>query len=393
VPVPRTEVPSDFGFTEDHALLRQEARRFLNERLPMAELRKLADAGVGFDRGLWKELAQLGWAGLVLPESVGGAGLGWLHLEILLEEMGRRLVPGPFLGSLLAGIAIERAGSEAQRGRLLPGVAAGDVVATVALTEPNGAFEAAHVAATAEPVDGGWALRGLKTHVVCGADAGLVVAPFREPSGGIALFAVELPAAGVATSSAVSVDPTRPTARVAFEGVRVGREARLEGDGDAAWRAMLVRGFAALAAESVGGAESVLLTTRDYAVARKQFDRQIGFFQAVKFPIVDMMCGIELARSLAVGAAAALDRAAGRGAPGPLDHQGAGAETLARMAKAQASDVFATAVRKGVQLHGGYGFTWDCDVHFYFRRALWNRAMLGDAIHHRRALAELLFAD
>jgi alkylation response protein AidB-like acyl-CoA dehydrogenase len=140
-----------------------------------------------------------------------------------------------------------------------------------------------------------------------------------------------------------------------------------------------VRGFAALAAESVGGVESVLLTTRDYAIARKQFDRQIGFFQAVKYPIVDMMCGVELARSLAVGAAAALDA----NAPG--------AEALARMAKAQASDVFANAVRKGVQLHGGYGFTWDCDVHFYFRRALWSRAMLGDAIHHRRELAQTLF--
>ena len=386
--VPRTEVPADFGFTDDHALLRQEARRFLGERLPMAELRKLADAGVGFDRALWKDLAQLGWAGLVLPEAVGGAGLGWLHLELLLEEMGRRLVPGPFLGSLLAGIAIERAGSDAQRARLLPGIAAGDVVATAATHEPNGSFEAADVGATAEPVDGGWVLRGLKTHVLCGADAGLVVAPFREPSGAVALFAVELPAAGVATASEVSVDPTRPTARVAFDGVRVGADARLAGDGAAAWRAMLVRGFAALAAESVGGAESVLLATRDYAVARKQFDRQIGFFQAVKFPIVDMMIGIELARSLAVGAAAALDQAAG-----PPDHPPAGAEILARMAKAHASDVFSTAVRKGVQLHGGYGFTWDCDVHFYFRRALWSRAMLGDAIHHRRALAELLFAD
>lgn len=377
--VPRTEVPTDFGFTEDHALLRQEARRFLNERLPTAELRRLADAGVGFDRALWKELAQLGWAGLVLPEAAGGAGLGWLHLEILMEEMGRRLVPGPFVGSLLAGIAIGEAGSEAQRARLLPGIASGDVVASAALTEANGSFEAADVTASAEPVEGGFVLRGRKTHVVCGADAGLLVAPFREPSGQVSLFAIELPASGVAVESEVSVDPTRPTARVAFDGVRVGADARLEGDGAAAWHAMAVRGMAALAAESVGGAESVLLLTRDYAIARKQFDRQIGFFQAVKFPIVDMMCGVELARSLAVGAAAALDAAS------------AGAETLARMAKAQASDVFAAAVRKGVQLHGGFGFTWDCDVHFFFRRALWNRAMLGDAIHQRRVLAATLF--
>ena len=375
----KLDVPTDFGCTEEHALLRSEARRFLSERLPMAELRKLADAGVGFDRALWKELAQLGWVGLVLPEAQGGAGLGWLHLEIVIEEMGRRLVPGPFLGSLLAGVAIEQGASAAQRARLLPSIASGDAIATVALCEAGGAFEASGVTATAEAAGGGFVLRGQKTHVLCGADANLVVAPFREASGRVALFAVELPATGVSIEAEVGIDPTRPAARVAFDGVRVGAESRLDGDGDEAWRAMLVRGLAALAAEQVGGAESVLLETRDYAIARKQFDRQIGFFQAVKYPIVDMMCGIELARSLAVGAASALDA----GSPG--------AETLARMAKAQISDVYCNAVRKGVQLHGGYGFTWDCDVHFFFRRAMWSRAMLGDGIHHRRWLAERLF--
>ena len=111
----KLEVPTDFGCTEEHALLRAEARRFLSERLPMAELRKLADAGVGFDRALWKELAQLGWVGLVLPEAEGGAGLGWLHVAIVMEEMGRRLVPGPFLASLLAGVAIAEGGSDAQQ--------------------------------------------------------------------------------------------------------------------------------------------------------------------------------------------------------------------------------------------------------------------------------------
>ncbi len=375
----KLEVPTDFGFTEEHALLRAEARRFLSERLPIAELRKLADAGIGFDRALWKELAELGWVGLVLPDLHGGAGLGALHLEIVLEEMGRRLVPGPFLGSLLAGIAITHAGSDAQQERLLPAIAAGDVVATIALCEAGGVFEADGVTATAEPADGGFVLRGQKTHVLCGAEAGIVVAPFREPSGRIALFAVEIPSTGVSIEAEVCIDPTRPTARIAFDGVRVTASARLDGDGAAAWNAMLVRGFAALAAEQVGGAESVLLETRNYAIARKQFDRQIGFFQGVKYPIVDMMCGIEGARSLATGAAAALD------ANSP------GAETLARMAKAQVSDVYCNAVRKGVQIHGGYGFTWDCDVHFFFRRAMWSRAMLGDGIHHRRWLAARLF--
>jgi alkylation response protein AidB-like acyl-CoA dehydrogenase len=384
----RTEVPSDFGFTEEHALLRSEARRFLGERLPIAEVRRRVDAGVRFDRGLWKEIAELGWVGLVLSERWGGAGLGWLHLEILMEEMGRRLVPGPFLGSLLAGVALEGAGSEAQQARWCAALASGQTVGTLALVEPGGGFEPADVAATAEPAEGGWVLRGRKDHVVGGADAGLVVAAFREPSGEVALFAVELPAAGVSVEEEGSIDPTRPTARISFDGVRVGGESRLEGDGPGALAASLVRGAAALAAEQVGGAESVLLMTRDYAIARKQFDRPIGFFQAVKYPIVDMMCGIELARSLAVAAASALDAASGARA-----HHGAPPDLHARMAKALASDVFANAVRKGVQLHGGYGFTWDCDVHLYFRRAMWSRAMLGDAVHHRRRLASLLLAD
>jgi alkylation response protein AidB-like acyl-CoA dehydrogenase len=377
----RLEVPTDFGFTEEHGLLRAETRRFLAERLPIAELRRQVDAGARLDRGLWKEIAQLGWVGLVLPEKFGGAGLGWLHLQILMEEMGRRLVPGPFLGSLLAGIAVERGAGDAQRARWLPGIASGETIATLALVEPGGAFEADAIGATADPVEGGFVLRGRKTHVVGGADAGLVVAAFREPSGRASLFAVELPAPGVSIEDEVSIDPTRATARIAFDGVRVGRDARLEGDGATALAETLVRGCAALAAEQVGGAESVLQITRQYAIDRKQFDRQIGFFQAVKYPIVDMMCGVEGARSLACGAAAALDA----GTPS--------AEVHARMAKAFAGDVFANAVRKGVQLHGGYGFTWDCDVHFYFRRALWTRPMLGDAIHHRRRLGEVLFGE
>jgi alkylation response protein AidB-like acyl-CoA dehydrogenase len=378
--IPRLEIPSDFGFTDEHAILRGEVRRFLGERLPMAELRRQVEAGVPLDRELWKAISELGWVGLVLPERFGGAGLGWLHLEILLEEMGRHLVPGPFLGALLAGIALEQGGGEAQRARWLPAIASGETLATLALVEPGGAFTPEDVGASADPAEGGFVLRGRKAHVVGAAEAGLLVAAFREPSGQVSLFAVELPAAGVAIESEISVDPTRPTARVAFDGVHVAREARLECDGAAALAATLLRGCAALAAEQVGGAEAVLQRTRQYAIDRKQFDRPIGFFQAVKHPIVDLMCGIELARSLACGAAAALDA----GSPA--------AEVHARMAKALASDVYAEAVRIGVQIHGGYGFTWDCDVHFYLRRALWSRPMLGDALHHRQKLAELLFA-
>lgn len=371
-------MPSDFGFTDEHGLLRDEARRFLQERCPPSEVRRLAEDPLGHDPALWKELAELGWLGLTIPEALGGAGFGSLHLALLLEEMGRCLLPSPYLSHVLAAGALEAAGSPQQRQRWLPALAAGDVVATIALCEPPLCFEPEAVEARAEPVSGGFLLHGRKVHVQDAASAELLLAPFREPEGGVALFALELPADGVTLDAECGVDRTRRTVRMDFGGARAPAEARLEGDGAAALRDTFVRGYAALAAEMVGGAEATLEMTRRYAVERKQFGRSIGSFQGVKHPLVDMMVGVELARSHALAAGAA------------LDHAPSSAETPARMAKALASDVYAQVVRKGVQLHGGYGFTIDCDVHLYFKRALVSRAMLGDGIHHRRHLAREL---
>ncbi len=375
-----TQIPIDFGFTEEHDLLRQQARRLLDERCPISEVRRLSEDPLGYDPAFWKELGSLGWVGLALPEAHGGAGLGFLHLTLVLEEMGRRLLPSPYLASLFAAFALEAGGSEAQKARFLPGIATGERIATLALYEPSGGFEPESVLATAEPTaaGSGFILRGQKTHVLAAQHAHLLVAPFREPSGHLSLFAVELPAKGVVIEPEIGVDATRRGARVAFDGVRVGADARLEARGDTALRRAQVQAFAALASEMVGGADAALGMTRDYAINHMQFGRQIGFFQAVKHPIVDTMVGVELARNHALGAAAA------------LDHLPAEAEIPARMAKAWASDVFAVAVRKGVQLHGGYGFTIDCDMHLYFKRALWSRATLGDGALHRRHLATAL---
>jgi alkylation response protein AidB-like acyl-CoA dehydrogenase len=373
------QIPADFGFTEEHEVLRASARRFLEERCPTAEVRRLAESPLGHDPALWKEIARLGWLGLVLPEAHGGSGLGHMHLALLLEETGRRLLPAPVFAAMLAGFALEAAGSTAQRARLEPALASGDLVATFALCDTSGGWEAAEIEATATARDRGFVLRGVKPFVIAGGEAGLVVAPFRERSGELALFAVDLPTRGVRVESEIGVDPTRRSARLVFEDAFVSASARLDTAGATTLHRVHVRGFAALAAEMVGGAESTLLMTRDYAIARKQFDRQIGSFQAVKHPIVDVMIGVELARTHMLAAAAA------------LDHAPDSAEIPARMAKAIASEVYPVAVRKAVQLHGGYGFTWDCDAHFYFKRALWSRAMLGDGAHHRRYLAaELL---
>lgn len=371
-------IPRDFGFTEDHELLSRSARRFLDDRCTMDVVRRLAEDPAGHDPALWKEMAQLGWVGLVLSERHGGAGLGSLHLALLLEEMGRCLLPSPFLSTVMAGIAIERGGSVEQRARWCPAIASGETIATLALTEPDGSWELDSTASIAEPVRNGYALHGSKAYVPAAGSASLVVAPFREPDGELALFAIDLPTRSAEVEEEIGVDPTRRCGRIAFNGVRVGPDARIAQEGAATLRAVLVRYWAALAAEMVGAADAVLIRTRDYAVERVQFGRPIGSFQAVKHPLVNMMIGVESARSLSLAAAAALDSVPGQ------------AEVPARMAKAAASESFMSAAHKAVQLHGGYGFTWDADIHFFFKRALWSRGTLGDAVHHRRHLANAL---
>lgn len=371
-------VEAGLGFSEDHKLLVDSARRFLGERCPRSEVRRVVDASADHDPGLYKEIAELGWIGLASAEEHGGAGLDLLHLALLMEEMGRALLPSPFFASVMALAALEHAGSDAQKQRHVPAIVSGESVATLACAEPGGSWEPEHVETRAEPTQSGFALSGTKVHVLAGASADRIVVPCREPDGGVGLYVVELPGEGIAVEREVCVDRTRPCARLVLDGAALPREARLEGDGLAALGAALCRGLVLLASEMTGSAEAVLGLTRDYAIERHQFGRAIGSFQAVKHPIVDMMIGVELSRNLALGAAAAFTQDA------------PSFEQSARMAKAYAGDSFMYAVKKGVQLHGGFGFTWDCDVQLFFKRALWARSTLGDAAHHKRHLASKL---
>jgi alkylation response protein AidB-like acyl-CoA dehydrogenase len=366
-------VPPALGFTEEHELSRQSARRFLAERAPVKSLR--SRSATDFDGGLYKDMADLGWLGLLLPERFGGSASGGLHQALLLEEMGRVLLASPYFASVLALLTL--AGSEQHAARLAPDIASGERIATLAFAEPGGVWLPDQMKTTAPPADGGFVLSGEKARVLWGAAADVAIVPARQPSGELALFVVELDSTRVRVSPEECVDSSRPSARLSFENVSLAAAARLDADGRALLCDVLLRGAALLAAEMVGAAEALMVMTRDYAVERKQFGRAIGSFQAVKHPIVDAMIGIELARNLALGAAALSD--------------GPGYEPTAHMAKAMASDVFSSAAKKGVQLHGGFGFTWDADVHFYFKRALDSRAALGDATYHRRALGKLLF--
>lgn len=376
------QIIDGFGFTEEHELLRDSARRLLQERCPLEEVRRLSGDELGYDSSLWKEIANLGWAGIAVAEEYGGAELGSLHLALLFEETGRCVLPSPLLGQTLSGIAIQCAGDEAQRARYLPSIAAGETIATLALTDDTLSWEPEQVGGTAEPTQDGYSLRGAMTHVLNGPWAERIVAPFRcSDSGELALFVVDVAASGVAVRPEVGLDPTRRTARVSFGGVSVSADARLAADGQSALHEIHRRALVLLAAEMAGGADGALLLTRDYAIDRKQFGRQIGSFQAVKHPLAEALMSIEQARSLTYAAAA------------ELDHAKEASDVLPRMAKARASDAYFFIGHRAIQFHGGFGFTLDCDAHFFLKRAIWSRAALGDASHHRKHLAGELFGD
>ena len=362
-------------YDEDHALLREQARRWIAERSPMSVVRRLTDDARGDDPDVWKELADLGWLGLLIPEAHGGSGLGFTHLAVLLEETGRQLLPSPLLPVTLAALAIEHGGSEAQRARWLPRIAAGAVRSSLAHVQPDGSWQAADTRATRSA----GRLSGEKQHVWAAPTADVFIVPFRE-NGATRLALVEAAARGVSVVPEIAVDRTRRSGRVVMRDVAVSDDDILPVAAEDVLQFLLPRACTALAAEMAGGADALLTMTAAYAATRIQFGRPIGSFQAVKHPLVNILIAIEHGRSLVYAAAAALDA----GAPD--------AELLARMAKAQLNETYMFAAARGVQSHGGFGFTIDCDVHFYFKRAHASRPAFGDASHHRRWIADHLIA-
>jgi acyl-CoA dehydrogenase len=366
---------STLRYDEEHALLREQARRWSAERSPMAAVRRLTDDSRGDDPQVWAELARLGWLGLVIPEAHGGSGLGFTHLAVLLEEAGRRLLPSPLLPSTLAALAIARGGSEAQRARLLPRIVAGAQRVSLALVEPDGGWQPPDTRA----VRAAGRLSGEKHHVWSGPTADLFIVPFRE-GGPVQLALVDAAAEGVTVVPEIGLDRTRRSGRVVMRDVAVRNDAVFPVAAEEVFAHLLPRACTALAAEMAGGADALLTMSAAYAATRVQFGRPIGSFQAVKHPLVNVLIALEHGRSLVYAAAAALDADA------------ADAELLARMAKAQLNETYMFAAARGVQSHGGFGFTIDCDVHLYFKRAYASRPAFGDTMHHRRWIADRLLA-
>ena len=376
-------IPKDFGFGEDEEMLRDMARRFLDERVPVEKLRTLVAGDpdavyergepTAWDPGLWKEIVELGWPGLAVPESAGGVGMGLAGIAGLIEEVGRHALPSPLVATLNAARVLAEAGPAAAP--WLERIGAG-AAASLAVTDSRGSWEPADTDVRAEG-EGAVVLDGTAAFVQDAAKAELFVVHARHGDGSV-LCVVPADAQGLRLERDHIHDLTRDQATVHFEGIEVPADAVVSAEGEAAlvraWPALLV----AVAADLVGSSEWQLQTTVAYATTRTQFDRPIGFFQAVKHPLVDAMVMIDRAKSLLYHAAACIDA----GSPE--------AGKAARMAKSAASDAGAYISDRSVQLHGGIGFTWECDVHIWFKRSLHNQALYGDGALQREKLAEEL---
>ena len=369
-----------FSFTDEQTEFRSILRRFLAEKSPPTEVRRLMETEAGYDQEVWRQLSQgLGLTAIHIPEDYGGQGFGFVELAIALEEMGRALLCAPYFSSIvLAATAIMNAGDEAQKRDLLPAIAAGDCRAALAFTEDNGRWDPAGVALTATPVDGGYQLDGVKSFVLDGHSADLLVVLARQPGStgvdGLSFFTVPGQADGLSKRLLQSTDATRKLARLEFKGV----PANLLGDASGAAAPLsrtLDQAAACLANEMVGGADMLREQALDYAMMRVQFGRAIASFQTLKHKAADMLIDVELAKSAAYYAAAAAD--------GDDD-----LPSMASLAKAGAGEAYMQTAIHAIQIHGGIGFTWDNDTHLWFKRAKSSQVFLGDASYHRELMLQ-----
>ncbi len=367
-----------FSFTPEQEEFRAGLRRALEARSPTKEVRRLMATEAGWERDGWQRLnSELGLTAIQIPEEYGGQGFGFGELGIVLEEMGRSLLCAPFLSTALAAMAIQNAGSEEQKRALLPALADGSRTATLAVTEDNGRNDAAGIAMTATQSGGVWRLVGTKSFVLDGHTADLIVVLARlagtRGDSGLAFFTVAGDAAGLDRRRLDTMDETRKLARLQFASVEASPLGE-PGKAAAAFDRTMQQAVICLANEMVGGADRLRQDALDYTKMRMQFGRSIASFQVTKHKAADMLVDVEMAKSAAYYAAAALDE-------GDDD-----LPALAALAKAAASEAYLQTAIHAVQMHGGIGFTWDNDTHLWFKRAKSSEILFGDANWHREQM-------
>lgn len=376
---------------EQQSLLQQSAHALFRERSPVALVRALrdgrdADSSLGFSRKLWREMAELGWVGLCLPEAYGGLGLGMAELSVVLEQAGRQLAPEPWIATVLLGAqALLLGGNEAQKQRFLPAVASGEALLTLAYEERSSRFDISNIHTTAERHGNSWRLSGEKQQVfdAHAADAMIVLARSNgsplQAATGFSLFLVERDAPGVAIERHKRIDG-RGVATVRFNAVDVAPDALVgdEGQGLSLVAQVVDRATIGLSAEMLGSASQAFDDTLDYLKTRKQFGVTLGSFQALAHRAARLYIDLALARSAVAAAASGADSAN----PEEL-------AKLASLAKARCSDTFVHVANEAVQMHGGIGVTDDFHIGLYLKRARATETLFGNATHHLRRWARL----
>ena len=359
--------------TDEQKELRATVRDLMRARSGPAAVRRIIDGGEGFDRDLWRQVSEMGLPAILVPERFGGLGLGAAESAAVLEEMGAVLYPGPYLAVTIATIALLASGDEAAGADLLPGIADGSVIATLAAAGSDGSWQSPPTVTAAETGEG-WKLDGDAPFVLDGQSAGLILVRATTPAGR-GLFAVSSGAPGVEAAPLTSLDLTRQVARVTLRQAS-GRLLGEPGGAGSVLAATLDRAVVALAADSCGGAAECLRLSVDYAKERVQFGVPIGSFQAVAHRCADMLQRVEFTRAAVQYAAAAAD---------------AGSDEFplaARVAAAYASRAYSWVTTETIQVHGGLGFTWEHDAHLYYRRSRSSEQMLGNPQRHWEAIAE-----
>jgi alkylation response protein AidB-like acyl-CoA dehydrogenase len=363
----------NFDLTDEQQMLQAAARDFLAARLKSETIRKLAESDDAFSEDLWRQMSELNWPGLMVSEQYGGQELGTVELAVLMEQLGYALMPGPILSSMLTAIALETAATDDQKERWLAPLATGERRGTLALWDAGAGWSPDDITLEPESTGGGYVLRGEKLFVLDAATADFFVVG----ASGDRRFIVERDAAGVSITPTPTIDDTRKQYAVRLDGVKVGDDAAFGGEG--AMGPARVRAFVAIAAELTGVAQRALEWAVDYAKERKQFNRPIGAYQAVSHRCAQMLLETEGARSASYYAAWA------------AENEAETADLAASMAKAYASDAGTRVTGASLQVHGGIGFTWEHDLHFWLKRASADAVMFGDARWHRERVARLVF--
>jgi alkylation response protein AidB-like acyl-CoA dehydrogenase len=370
----------EFDLTETQKLFQRSARELFTQELPSVLARETTEKHVNHAEKIWRNLVEQGWTGLIFSEDMGGLGLGMVEMAVAFEEMGRALAPGPFLSTVpLAGSLIDRAGSAAHKGQYLKAISEGEAKATVALLEENASWDLDAIGLQAAETADGVKLSGKKLFVTDADEADFIVVAARSGQG-LVLALVRRDSPGVTVSPMAGVDSLRPLYEVALEGVQIPADSIL-GRGDVARGALAYAidvATLAVAAEMVGGMHWMLDATVEYAKTRKQFGKPIGQFQAVQHHCADMLLMTESSRSAVYYAAWAMEA---RPELAPL---------AISVAKTYASDCYREAGNLGIQVHGGIGFTWDHEIHFYYKRAKASELLFGDATFHRERIAKMV---